>query len=124
MSEFTDYLHEVFENFGTISVRRMFGGKGIFRDGLMFALVADETLYLKADEESLSYFEERELSAFEYQRRGKMVKLSYYEAPGEVLEDREQAAVWAERSYAAALRAKRPRNTSRTRTRAKRNRRG
>jgi DNA transformation protein len=107
VSEFTDYLHEVFENFGTISVRRMFGGEGVFRDGLMFGLVADETLYLKADQQCVRYFEERGLSAFEYQRQGKMIKLSYFEAPGEVLEDREEAALWAERSYAAALRAKR-----------------
>ncbi len=36
--------------FGPVTVRPMFGGAGIFRDGLMFALIADEVLYLKADE--------------------------------------------------------------------------
>jgi DNA transformation protein len=47
MSEFTDYLHEVFEDFGAIRVRRMFGGEGVYHQGLMFALVANERLYLK-----------------------------------------------------------------------------
>jgi DNA transformation protein len=49
VSEFTDYLHQVFELFGQITTRRMFGGVVVFHEGLMFAPVADETLYLKTD---------------------------------------------------------------------------
>lgn len=109
MSEFTDYLHEAFELFGPITTRRMFGGVGVFHEGLMFALVTDDTLYLKADDLSLEYFQGRDLTAFEYRRQGKAVKLSYYQAPEEVLEDREAAAIWAQRSYAAALTTNAPR---------------
>ena len=52
MDEFVNYLHEVFKAFGPIHTRRMFGGHGVFHEGLMFGLVADGVLYLKADTET------------------------------------------------------------------------
>lgn len=107
MSEFTQYLQEVFELFGPISARKMFGGYGIYHQGLMFGLVADDTLYLKADAENLGYFQELELGPFEYSKQGKVMKMSYYLAPDEIMDDREQAAIWAQRSFAAAVRGKR-----------------
>ncbi|MDD2759908.1 MAG: TfoX/Sxy family protein [Methylomonas sp.] len=105
MSEFIAYLPEVFELFGTVNIRKMFGGYGVYHDGWMFALVADDTLYLKADAENARFFEEQGLAPFEYQREGKMMKMSYYQAPAEFMEDREQADLWARRSYDAARRA-------------------
>lgn len=116
MSEFIAYLPEVFELFGTIQIRKMFGGYGVYHDGLMFALVADETLYLKADAENAKFFEEHGLAQFAYQREGKMAKMSYYQAPAEFMEDREQANLWARRSYDAARRAQRKKRKSKTDT--------
>jgi DNA transformation protein len=55
MSELIAYLPEVFELFGPVTIRKMFGGYGVYHDGLMFALVADDTLYLKADDENAHY---------------------------------------------------------------------
>ncbi len=105
MSELITYLPEVFELFGPVSIRKMFGGYGIYHDGLMFALVADDTLYLKADTENAGYFDELGLGRFEYRKNGKVASMSYYQASAECMEEREQAAVWARRSYDAALRA-------------------
>lgn len=107
MSEFVDYLNEVFERFGPVTARRMFGGYGIYRDGLMFALVADDTLYLKADGVNSPMFERLGLGKFEYLKAGKVMHIAYYQAPAEVMEDREQAAMWARGAYEAALRAHR-----------------
>ena len=106
MSEFVEYLHEVFEQFGPIQARRMFGGYGIYHDGLMFGLVADDSLYLKADETTAEHFVSRGLGRFGYEKGGKLVKLSYYLAPEEVLDNPEAAALWARRAHEAALRAK------------------
>jgi len=114
MNEYLEYLNEVFELFGPITARRMFGGYGIYHDGLMFALVADGTLYLKADAENSSYFEEEGLGPFEYDKNGKLVRMAYYQAPDEIMDDREQAAVWARRSFEAALRGKSSRRGRRT----------
>ncbi|MCI0600801.1 MAG: TfoX/Sxy family protein [Beijerinckiaceae bacterium] len=108
MSEFVEHLHDVFAHFGPVTARRMFGGYGIYHDGLMFALVADETLYLKADAIAASYFEREGLGNFTYATDRKVVKMSYYRAPGRIMDDRDEAAIWGRRSFEAALRAQRP----------------
>jgi len=102
-SEFVEFLKEVFEAFGPVEARKMFGGYGIYHNGVMFALVADNTLYLKADESSKTHFESRGLPQFEYERKDKTVKMSYYLAPEEIFDDREEAAMWASHAYKAAL---------------------
>ncbi|WP_355660982.1 TfoX/Sxy family protein [Halomonas salifodinae] len=106
MSDYTDYLGDVFAAFGPITVRRMFGGYGIYHDGLMFALVADETLYLKVDAQSLGDFEAQGLEPFVYVKGGRPVKMSYYQAPVAIFEDEALAADWARRAFAAALRTR------------------
>jgi DNA transformation protein and related proteins len=111
MSEYIAYLHEVFERFGAIRVRKMFGGYGLYHQGLMFALVAEDTLYLKADAENVGYFEEEGLGPFEYNKGGKIMKMSYYRAPDEIMDDRDQAAIWARRSFEAAFRSQKVKNT-------------
>ncbi|KQP37342.1 TfoX/Sxy family protein [Pseudorhodoferax sp. Leaf274] len=108
MSEFSDNLHEVFERFGRIAVRRMFGGHGVFHEGRMFALVARERLYLKTDAQNRAAFEARGLPAFEYARQGELARMNYHEAPAEVFEDRDEAARWARLAWDAALRAAAP----------------
>jgi DNA transformation protein len=102
-NEFIEFLYETFEDFGLIDVRKMFGGYGIYHDGIMFGLVEKNTLYLKADKTTQKHFESRGLSQFQYDRAGKVVKMSYYRAPEEVYDDREKAAVWARRAYDVAL---------------------
>jgi DNA transformation protein len=108
MSGFTDHLHEVFSAFGPIATRRMFGGHGVWHQGLMIGLVAGDTLYLKVDEQTREQFEAQGLGPFEYSRQGKMVALSYYRAPEEMLESPAEAVAWARLAYAAALRGVRP----------------
>jgi DNA transformation protein and related proteins len=105
MSEFIEYLHEVFELFGPVSARKMFGGYGLYHQGLMFALIADEAIFLKTDGENLHYFENEGLDPFEYRKNGKLMKMTYYLSPDVILDDREAAALWARRSFDAALRA-------------------
>ena len=108
MSGFTDHLHEVFGAFGPIHTRRMFGGHGVWHQGLMIGLVAADTLYLKVDAQTRGQFAARGLGPFEYSRKGKMVALSYCRAPEEMLESPNEAVAWARLAYAAALRGVRP----------------
>jgi DNA transformation protein len=104
-SEFAEYLLELLKPFGEVKVKAMFGGFGIYRRDLMFALVADDTLYLKVDEKSRTEFESRGLSPFVYKMKGKEFSMSYYQAPAEALEDPEEMAQWAKKAYDAAKRA-------------------
>lgn len=108
MCEYVEFLKEVFEQFGAIQPRWMFGGYGLFYKGLMFGLVADDVLYLKADETISRYFAERELEQFSYEKNGKSFKMSYYMAPEEIFDDPVEAKGWAARSYEAAVRSKKP----------------
>ena len=104
MSEFVDYLHEVFIDFGPIRSRKMFGGHGIYHHDLMFGLVFDDELFLKTDKENVTLFEELDLEAFEFKTKDKLIKMSYYRAPEEIYDDPELAQYWANTAFDAALR--------------------
>lgn len=106
MSEFVAHLHEVFEQFGPIAAKRMFGGHGIYHQGRMFALVADDVLYLKADVESRAAFDALDLPPFTYVKNGKSMTMSYFAAPECIFDDAEEASRWASLAFAAAMRAK------------------
>ncbi len=102
--EFVSYLVDMMQLMGPVYSKRMFGGHGIFLEGLMFALVADGTLYFKVDKENENDFIEKGLEAFTYGKKGKLVKMSYCQAPEEALEDSEVMNEWGNRAYGAALR--------------------
>ena len=104
-NEFTTYVVDLMRSLGPVQTKAMFGGHGFFLEGLMFALVADSVLYLKADEKTGNEFKARGLDAFTYTRKGKEFKMSYYTAPEEALEDREEMNSWASKAYQTALRA-------------------
>jgi DNA transformation protein len=104
MSDLPNYLNDLFRLLGPIEVRRMFGGYGIYREGVMFALLAGETLYLKADAQNAPEFLKQGSAQFEYRRKGKLARLSHYAAPATVMEDGTEAARWGRSSFEAALR--------------------
>ena len=103
--EFVSYVVDLMHSIGPVSAKRMFGGYGIFLNGFMFALVADNTLYLKSDKASDHEFKAKGLQAFTYNKKGKEYSMSYFQAPEETLEDSEEMNIWANKAYAAALRA-------------------
>ncbi len=104
--EFVDFLVEQMLDFGAVSARSMFGGAGLYRDGLMFGLVADDVLYLKADEESRGAFEAEGLPPFTYETGdGRRTVMSYWRAPEACLEDGDVMAEWCRTAFGAALRA-------------------
>ena len=104
-SEFAAYVVEIMQSVGPVYSKHMFGGHGIFLEGLMFGLIADKTLYLKVDKESKPDFTDLGLEAFSYNKNGKEMKMSYFQAPEEALEDMEVMNLWANKAYSAAIRA-------------------
>ena len=50
--EYLEYITQQLTEFGDFEIKRMFGGVGLFRDGLMFGLIGKDKLHLKADETS------------------------------------------------------------------------
>jgi DNA transformation protein len=103
--DFVDYVMELLGPFGTVTARRMFGGHGICLDGLMFAIISEDALYLKADDMSRVEFEQAGCEIFGYARQGKRATLNFYRAPEDAMESPDLMLPWARSAYAAALRA-------------------
>ncbi|HEY9102006.1 TfoX/Sxy family protein [Chitinimonas sp.] len=105
-SEFVDWLCEQLAPMGFVNGRAMFGGWGIYCDGLMFAIVIDEVLYLKTDAETRPQHEAAGCGPFEYQQKdGRVMQLSYYRIPDEALEERLDLLAWSRAALGVALRA-------------------
>jgi DNA transformation protein len=99
-----DDIQELFSAFGLISVRRMFGGAGIFAGDLMIGLVHDGTIYLKSDEQTDQAFAREGLGLFTYSRKGKPASLNYRRTPERLYDDPEELAVWARDALGVARR--------------------
>jgi DNA transformation protein len=89
-----------------VTWRRMFGGVGIYADGLFFALMDDDRLWLKVDDTNRPDFEALGLGPFMPSGPGGEV-MQYYPVPGEVLEDVEALRPWVAKSIEVARRARR-----------------
>ena len=114
-SEFVAYVVDLLQSVGPVSSRRMFGGHGIFLEGLMFGLIAGRELYLKVDAQSRAEFVALGLQPFAYMRQGKSMQLSYYQAPEEALEMPGVMTEWGNKAYMTAVRAAAAKNRKGTR---------
>lgn len=103
--EFASYIVDLMQSIGPVNSRAMFGGFGIFLNGIMFGLIADNVLYLKVDNESENEFKDLGLEPFMYNKKGKEIKMSYFQAPEGAIEDDEEMYFWATKAYNSALRA-------------------
>jgi DNA transformation protein and related proteins len=97
---------ELFAGLGPISVRKMFGGAGLYCDGVMFGLVAYGVIHLKVDDASRGRFEAAGSSPFVFTARdGRSSTMSYWTLPEAALDDADAALEWGREGLSAALRA-------------------
>lgn len=103
---FIELLKDLLAPVGTISVKRMFGGAGIYIDGLFIAIVDKDVLYFKTDETTRKAFETEGTGPFEYDtKHGPGVLNSYWRAPERLLDDTDEITVWARVALGVARRA-------------------
>lgn len=108
-SDFIAHLLEMLEPIGGVTARRMFGGYGLFRDGLMFGLVADGEFFLKVDDGNRPDFAARDLPPFRYEgREGRVMVMSYCRCPEDALDSPLLMTPWARSAIAAAERNRKP----------------
>lgn len=101
-----DAIIDLFAGFGPVRVRRMFGGAGIYADGLMFAVEAGGALYLKADEAFAAGLASRGSVPFTYETRdGRRRVMSFWRVPDAALDDGEDLAALSRRALEVARRA-------------------
>ncbi|MBY9066760.1 TfoX/Sxy family protein [Hyphomonas sp. WL0036] len=105
---FHEFVAELFSGAGPVSIRRMFGGAGVYQDGVMFALLADDQIYLKVDEALRADLYAEGSTPFIYLRAAdaKPVDLGYVSLPSAALDDPDDAVVWARRAIGIARAAK------------------
>jgi DNA transformation protein len=107
-SEFVEFVIESLQPLRGVSARRMFGGFGIYKDGVMFALIADDQLYFKVDDGNRAAYEDAGLPHFTYTDKGKSIRMPYREAPSDGFDDPDILCAWAREAYSAALRTRKP----------------
>ncbi len=104
-------IRELFMAFGPIEVRRLFGGAGLYADGVMFGLVSGGEIFLKADADGATRFAREGCRPFEYGTRGgRRAIMSYWRLPERLYDDPDELAQWARAALAVAqaTRAKKP----------------
>ncbi len=104
--EFLDYVLEQLSDLGEIRHRRMFGGVGIYCGELFFALIDNDTLFLKVDDSNRPDFDARGMPPFRPYPDRPDASIGYRQAPADVLEDAAVLVAWAARSVKVASQAK------------------
>lgn len=105
--EFCDHVADLLRPLGSIRIRKMFGGHGVYLGDLMFGLVADDTLYFKVDAATRPRYDAAELAPFTYERAGaEPVEMSYCLAPPDGLDDGALLCEWAAEAVETAQRAR------------------
>ena len=99
---YLDYVLGQLAGLGSVRSRRMFGGAGLYCDEIFFAIIADDTLYLRVDEASRSDYTTRGMAAFRPYADRPEVSMSYFAAAADVLENPEELLLWSRRSVTAA----------------------
>lgn len=102
-----DAIRDLMAGLGHVTIKRMFGGKGIYHDGQIVALVVDGELLLKADAQSAPEFAAAGSRQWVYegQARKGPVAMPYWSIPESAIDDPDEMTIWARRAYEASLRS-------------------
>ena len=103
---FVSHCTELLAPLGSVRVRRMFGGWGLYVDDIFLALIAFERLYLKTNVDTQARFEQAQCEPFVFESKGKSLTMGYWSAPAEALDSPALMVPWARLALQAALQAR------------------
>ncbi len=107
MAGLEDLLEELLEPLGGVTIRRMFGGRGVFKDGLMFALMSSRgVFYFKADAETAPAFAAEGCEQWTPEMQGRTMPMPYWRAPERLFDEPDEFTDWARQAFAVAQRTK------------------
>ncbi|MEE9250935.1 MAG: TfoX/Sxy family protein [Alphaproteobacteria bacterium] len=101
--EFCAHVLDCLVPLGAVTARRMFSGYGLYLDRVIFAIIANDILYFKVDEQSRADYEAAASAPFRPLVRGKSMTMPYWQAPAGVLDDADELCAWARKAHAAGL---------------------
>ena len=96
--EYLDYIIDQLKAFGPVTAKRMFGGAGLYHQGVFFGLVADDVLYFKVDDANRQDYIDAGMGPF---KPFGSYAMGYYEVPADVLEDSDDLVLWAKKAVGA-----------------------
>ena len=103
--DFGEWVREHFDALGPLEIKRMFGAASVYANGLIFALLDDGVVWLKADEVNAPLLQAAGARQFTYPMKdGAMMAMAYWSLPESAVDDPDEAVDWARRSSDAALR--------------------
>src|ERR1700681_1076618 len=112
---FAEFLREQLAPLGRVTMRRMVGKTGVFCDGLMFAMVTDDTLYFRVDDHDRAAFKEAEsFPPLNYVKKGSTIDLAFWRAPERLVDEPDELVTWARIALEAARRVAAKRKPSPT----------
>lgn len=100
---YLDFVTEKLDGLEDLTVKKMFGGAGLFSGGKMFALIHGGILYFKVDESNEKEYSDKGSNPFIPPFGKRRMKMPYYEVPGDILDDMDKIVEWAEKSVEIAL---------------------
>jgi DNA transformation protein len=102
---FADVLREQLAPLGRVTLRRMFGKTGVFCEGLMLAMVRDDVLYFRVDDDNRVLFNEAEaFPPLNYEKGGGSIDLAFWRAPERLFDEPDEFLIWARAALGAARR--------------------
>lgn len=104
-NEYIEFVVGQLEPVGVVVWKRMFGGVGLYLDGLFFAIIENDILRFKVTDSNRADYEEAGMGPFK-PYKNKDHTMQYYEVPIEVLEDMDELSIWARKALVVALAAK------------------
>ncbi|MBI5721814.1 MAG: TfoX/Sxy family protein [Burkholderiales bacterium] len=102
---FVEHCLELLTPLGATQARRMFGGHGLYADGIFVGLIAFDRLYLKVDADTEARFAAAGCAPFVYEGKGAPIRMSYWTVPDEAMESPALMAPWARLAMQAAVKA-------------------
>jgi len=96
-TNYVAYIEDQLSYFDDFTTRKMFGGLGYYKEGVMFGLLGNDTFCLKADESNIPDFEKYGMKAFMFSEKKK--GMPYWQVPVEILEDANELSLWATKAF-------------------------
>jgi DNA transformation protein len=102
-SDYLQYILEQLARLPRVTSRRMFGGVGLYSDGVFFAIIDNDTVFFKVDDSTRATYVERGGEPFRPYKDRPEVSMSYFQVPAEILEDADELVPWARAAVRAAV---------------------
>ena len=117
--EYCTYVLDLLSHIDVITARGMFGGFGLYKGGVMFALIADDAVYYKVGDSNRPDYEAAGAEPFTYSGKNKPIQMSYWQVPEDVFEDSDELREWTLKAFDVALKAKKPKPKATAKPKAK-----